>query len=469
VPEPSAPDASGSDEEGPDNDHTIIDAHALRLPGREALEAPAAPPPDEEPFEEKTAIAIAPHVLARQRERAKSTTKVPVIEPASTVPSGQPPPLGVSVSVSPATADKPDKPAPRGPTAIPRGPSVVGRAPAIERDRTRAPSKVGPPPRAGSITLSGGHAPAPAGPPADLWQGEERTPVKGPLDPAEFERAGEAAVEPASEEPGHLPADEELVGPRFGPYEILRVIARGHRGTVYLALHHKSTEPVALKVLRRKLGESKEHLERFRREAKAALAIESKHVVKVLDVGTIGDRHYLAMRYVDGWTLRERLDSGDTPGVSESLRITREVAHAIAAAGERDIVHRDIKPDTILIARDGGVLLMDFGLATLIDRSEGKDHPRPRRVVGTAHYIAPEQATGSPVDSRSDFYALGATLFQLLTGRTLYSGRSSEEIATKHVREPPPDIEAVRPGLPPPVVEIARRLIQKRPEDRHHS
>ena len=262
------------------------------------------------------------------------------------------------------------------------------------------------------------------------------------------------------------PEDEFEDGMMFGRYFIQRRIARGGMGIVYLAQTTDGAAPVALKVLKSSVIEAPEFVARFKRESAAAAAIDSPHVVKIKDVGEVDGRNFIAMEYVDGWTLKERFESGDSPSLGESLRIGQDVARALAAAAEQGVIHRDVKPDNVMITRDGRVLLTDFGLAKEL-RDAGNVTPASEVIVGTPNYMAPEQAVGKLVDHRADLYALGATLFHMLVGRPVYPGRSSVSIIAKHISREVPDVHAIDSKVPQPVADLIGKLLAKFPEERY--
>ncbi|MFO0726913.1 MAG: protein kinase [Myxococcota bacterium] len=252
---------------------------------------------------------------------------------------------------------------------------------------------------------------------------------------------------------------EEVEG-ELGPYLIERQLGKGSMGTLYLATPKEGGPAIALKVLRPTLARSPEYIERFRREAVAASAIRSPHVVPVISVGTAEGRYYLAMPYIEGFTLREKLDAGEPPGLPEAVRIARDVCDALAAAEAAHVVHRDVKPENIILTGDGKVFLTDFGLARETT-SKSELTSAGDRVIGTPHYMAPEQALGMDIDTRADLYALGATFFHVVTGHTLYSGKSSLEIIQKHVREPLPSFGERIAQAPPSLIATLSRLLAK--------
>lgn len=289
-----------------------------------------------------------------------------------------------------------------------------------------------------------------------------REPTAEPRSTTVVPRASTAPADPS------LHAGEEAPGVELGGYVIRRLIGSGANGSVYLAEPKAGGEKVALKVLRRGLPDAQDLVERFRREVEAVSAIQSPHVMPVLGTGTDRGRYYMALRYVDGWTLRERLDTGEPPALGEAVRIARDVARALVAAERAGLVHRDVKPENILIGRDGGVYLSDFGVAR--DQNRSSELTVAQDVIlGTANYMAPEQALGEEIDHRADIYALGATLFHVLAGRPMFSGRSSISIIAKHTREPAPDVRVFAPEIPERVAAAIARCVAKDREARFSS
>jgi predicted Ser/Thr protein kinase len=253
-----------------------------------------------------------------------------------------------------------------------------------------------------------------------------------------------ADLPPPAEEIGDEEVTADLQG-EFGRYNIRRLIGRGSMGSVYLGEPIGGGELLAIKVLHPAVARDPEFFQRFLREAAAAAAIDSPHVVPLLDVGTVDRYHYIAMAYIDGWTLRERLESGDEPTLLEAVRIARDVAKALAAAEEVDLIHRDVKPENILIAHDGSVFLTDFGLA----------HNKAKTS------IPPDQS-----EYRADIYRLGATLFHVLVRRSVMSGQTTDAAVAKLVREGTTDIRKIDPTIPEELGTIVTRLLSKKAEDR---
>ena len=259
---------------------------------------------------------------------------------------------------------------------------------------------------------------------------------------------------------------DRLVGRTLGDYRILRVLGRGAMAEVYLAQQVSLQRKVALKILDTEAATEKTDVERFLREARAAASLVHAHIVQVYEVGQSGSLHYIAQEYVEGETLGQRIDRAGPLDPGDFARVLRQVASALARAGEAGIVHRDIKPDNLMLTLDGEVKVADFGLARVI---EGRQQPRLTEdgmTMGSPLYMSPEQIEGKPLDARSDIYSLGVTCFQLITGRPPFSADSSMEVALQHLRDEPPRLETLRADFPPVLGQIVERMLAKRPEDR---
>ena len=199
-------------------------------------------------------------------------------------------------------------------------------------------------------------------------------------------------------------------------YRLLRQLGRGGMATVYLAIQESVDREVALKVMSPALLADPSFGERFLREAKIAARLHHRHVVGIHDVGRSGDSHYIAMEYLAGGPVLGK--DGQPRAVPFALRVIREIALAINYAQQKGFIHRDIKPDNILLRDDGSAALTDFGIARANDSSTRMT--RTGAVVGTPHYMSPEQARGRPIDGRSDLYSLGVVLYEMLVGRVPY-------------------------------------------------
>jgi protein kinase-like protein len=283
---------------------------------------------------------------------------------------------------------------------------------------------------------------------------------RGAIPEARFQEESASTLAPVEE--GDL--DRDLFSGAFGPYFIERVIARGRRGVLYLAKAPDGSA-VAIKVFGFD-GASARALERFKPQASKVASIESPHVVRLLDYGTIDERPFLALGYVDAWTLEERLDSGDRPDLIESLSIVRDVARGLVAAEAKGVVHRDINPDNVLIGRNGEVLVGGFAFPKEV---ENLTAPSGQRILGTVGYLAPEQARGEEADHRSDLYALGATLFHLVTGRKTIESNEARSAIHRVLAEPIPNVRSIEPQVPEIVAAVIAKLLSPRPDDRFQS
>ena len=240
-------------------------------------------------------------------------------------------------------------------------------------------------------------------------------------------------------------------------YRILRQLGRGGMATVYLALQESVQREVAVKVMSPTLLADPDFGERFLREARIAARLHHRHVVGIHDVGRIGDYNYMAMEYLGGGPILAR-DAGPRP-VRFALRIAREIGMALHYAHAKGFVHRDVKPDNILLREDTSSALTDFGIARANDSER---MTRTGAVIGTPHYMSPEQARGRPIDGRADLYSLGIVLYELLVGRVPFHADDSLAVGIMHITQPVPILpEALQPLQP-----VLNRLLAKQPEDR---
>lgn len=257
-----------------------------------------------------------------------------------------------------------------------------------------------------------------------------------------------------------------LLGRKLGGrYQILERLGAGGMGVVYQAHDTWLDRTVAVKVLRPELAADREFLRRFRREARAAASLSHPNIVSVFDVGQEGEIHYLVMEYVPGSTLQQRLERGPL-SPEEVLRIVSLVAAALEHAHAHDVVHRDIKPQNILLGSGGQVKVTDFGIARA---GVASTVTHAGAIVGSVHYLAPEQIQGNPGDRQADIYSLGIVLYQMLTGQVPFQGDNPISVALKHVQEEPPPVRRLASRTPPELERVVRKALRKNPEERYAS
>jgi eukaryotic-like serine/threonine-protein kinase len=244
-------------------------------------------------------------------------------------------------------------------------------------------------------------------------------------------------------------------------YLIKSRLARGGMSTVYLATDQRLERDVALKVLYPHLAEDSSFLERFEREAKSAARLSHPHVVGVLDQGTDGSLAYLVMEYVPGRTLRALLDDQGPLSPRQALALLDPVIEGLAAAHAAGLIHRDVKPENVLLAADGRIKIADFGLARAVTANTST-----ATLVGTVAYIAPELVTDGAADARADIYSAGIMLYEMLTGRQPFSGEAPIQIAFQHVHSTVPAPSAVIPGLARDLDELVQWCTAQDPEER---
>ncbi len=242
-------------------------------------------------------------------------------------------------------------------------------------------------------------------------------------------------------------------------YRLGRVLGRGGMGTVYEAIDTRNEITVALKLLHEHLEADDSYRERFQREAHVAALLRSPYTVHLLDYGIEDDRYFLVMKFAAGESLRERLERGPLAPAT-AFAIAAQIARALEKAEARGVVHRDIKPDNVLISHDGETKLLDFGLARILDEGFGDQSV----LAGTPFYMAPEQIDGSVVDHRADIYALGVILFRMFTGRLPFT---EGNIFVAHALEPVPDPLQFDPTMPQGVVDVINRCMEKKPDQRY--
>jgi serine/threonine protein kinase len=267
------------------------------------------------------------------------------------------------------------------------------------------------------------------------------------------------------------------VGTKLGPYEILAPLGAGGMGEVWRARDTRLGREVAVKVLPETWRDDRERLARFEREARAASRLSDPHVVAVFDVGREAGVAYLVTELVDGVDLRAELSGGALP-VGRAVELAAQIADGLAAAHEAGIVHRDLKPANVLLTRAGIAKIADFGLARTVDLSgAARDEDRatvssysvPGVVMGTVGYMSPEQVRGEECDARTDIFALGSLLYEMLTGRRPFGRETSAETIAAILREDPPDPSQYNSSTPPALDRIVKHCLEKRAERRFQS
>lgn len=257
----------------------------------------------------------------------------------------------------------------------------------------------------------------------------------------------------------------ERIGPGSmiaGRYQVDAQIGSGGMATVFRAEDIQLGRKVAVKVLHPQYSEDQEFVERFRREAKAAAQLQHPGIVSVYDTGSWNGTWYIAMELLEGPTLKERLIREGRIAPAEAITLTEHILRAVRAAHRDGIIHRDIKPHNVILDDDGRPKVTDFGIA----RRGASDMTATGSVLGTAHYIAPEQAQGEVITPRTDLYAVGVVLYEMLTGRTPFEGDSAVAIALAHVNNEPRSPRSIVPEISPALDAVVMRSLAKRPADR---
>ncbi|MFN0083809.1 MAG: protein kinase domain-containing protein [Blastocatellia bacterium] len=267
-------------------------------------------------------------------------------------------------------------------------------------------------------------------------------------------------------------------GTRLAHYEVISLLGMGGMGEVYLARDTRLDRKVALKLISEEFLRDTVRLHRFEQEAKVASALNHPNIITVYEIGHTEEQHFIAIEYVEGETLRKRINAGPIP-LRDALDIAKQVAAALTAAHDASIVHRDIKPENIMVRPDGLVKVLDFGLAKQTERRvKGADanaetaaqlRTDPGTVMGTPHYMSPEQARGVDVDARTDIFSLGAVLYEMVTRRTPFEGETGSDLIAEILKSEPQPISRFVPGAPAELQQIISQAMRKRREDRYRN
>ena len=264
-------------------------------------------------------------------------------------------------------------------------------------------------------------------------------------------------------------------GTRLGPYEIIAPIGAGGMGEVYRARDSRLDRDVAIKVLPENVSASAMAMERFAREAKAVAALSHPGILAIHDFGQEGRIAYAVTEFLEGETLLERLAGGALPP-RKAVEFAVQIANGLASAHERGVIHRDLKPANLFLTRDGRIKILDFGLARFQEGDARAPeahtrtrHTEPGMVLGTDGYMSPEQVRGETLDHRSDIFSLGCVIYEMLGGRRAFKGATSAETMTAILRDEPPDLSTPDRPIPAGLERLARRCLEKRPEERLQS
>jgi tRNA A-37 threonylcarbamoyl transferase component Bud32 len=257
---------------------------------------------------------------------------------------------------------------------------------------------------------------------------------------------------------------DTMIGQTFGPYKITERIGEGGMAVVYKGYQQSLNRYVAIKVLRTELAQEKDFVTRFRREALAVAELSHPNILHVYDAGFAQGVYYIVMAYVDGGSLKDLVSQGAVE-IEYAISITCQLADALHHAHQRGLIHRDVKPNNILISRDGRPLLTDFGIAKALHESAGLT--RTGTSIGTPEYMAPEQIQGQKVDGRTDIYALGIVLYEMLVGWAPFSATTPVAALYKQVNEPPPPLRQANINVPDWLEAVVTKALAKSPQDRY--
>src|SRR5580765_4274023 len=275
------------------------------------------------------------------------------------------------------------------------------------------------------------------------------------------------------------PAPGRFVGRTFGSYDLQALIGAGGMGEVYRAVDTRLNRTVAIKTLPEHLSDDPDRRERFKREARIVSSLNHPHICTLHDVGVQDDIHYLVMEHIEGETLQQRLERGRLP-LAQALEYAIQIADALDKAHRRGVIHRDLKPGNVMLTKSG-VKLLDFGLATRATRagvvtSEDAGNPDGSAtltvegaIVGTLQYLSPEQLEGKPADVRSDIFAFGVLVYEMITGTRPFRAASRLQLLGAILRDDPPPVIDLVPDVSPRLAQTLGRCLSKDPDDRWQS
>src|SRR5205807_2152147 len=292
-----------------------------------------------------------------------------------------------------------------------------------------------------------------------------------------YEQAGDFIEAPAFE----LMADSltklqgaSFIGQSFGPYKILDHIGAGGMGDVYLAEDVRLGRKVAVKILPAGFTRDNERVRRFQQEARSASALNHPNILTIFEIGQIDARHVIATEFIEGETLRQRMVRSHME-INEVLDVAVQVASALMAAHQAGIAHRDIKPENIILRRDGFVKVVDFGVAKLTEPKTGETeavtllNTKQGTVIGTAHYMSPEQARGLQIDARTDIWSLGVVLYEMVAGSVPFKGATSSDVIAAVLDREPTTLARFCPEVPNELEWIVKKALRKHREERYQT
>ncbi len=272
--------------------------------------------------------------------------------------------------------------------------------------------------------------------------------------------------------------DSSIAGEMIGHYRVVSLIGAGGMGEVWLARDTKLDRKVALKLLPAQFTEDAERLQRFTREAKAASALNHPNIITIYEIGEFGEMRFIATEFIEGVTLRRRMETGKLP-LREALEVAVQIAAALDAAHNAGIIHRDIKPENVMLRPDGLVKVLDFGLAKLapqmsevVPEAETKGRSwktTPGAVMGTPRYMSPEQARGLQTDARSDLFSLGVLLYEMVSGALPFPGATSAEVFAALLDKDPPPLAGFAPDTPDEMERVVSKALRKNAEERYQT
>lgn len=261
---------------------------------------------------------------------------------------------------------------------------------------------------------------------------------------------------------------ESLIGAEFDGYRIERLLGMGGMGAVYEGRDLALNRRVAIKVLAETINRNPDAVRRFQREARAVASVSHPNIAQVYRVGTHGDLHYYAMEYVDGQSLEQMLVGRGRIAGGRCFDLLTQAIQGLKAAADEGVIHRDIKPGNLMVAEDGTLKIVDFGIAKTMDESE-TFRTATGTIMGTPAYMSPEQCKGQTLDFRSDMYSLGCTFFHVLTGREPFQGETLYQVMARQISAPVPAIPPLASSVPERLCNIVYTMMEKDPDNRYQS